>query len=55
MTAYFTMQRSHSEELSLKSRRWMSTSEMEWGMELRMMLACRSTVISTWLFLSQMT
>lgn len=36
MTGCFGMQRSHSEELSLTSRRWTSASELDWRVKLRM-------------------
>lgn len=54
MTGCFSMQRSHPEELSLKSRRWISASELEWGVKLRMAVGCQSSGLSACPFLSQM-
>lgn len=55
MTDCFSMQRSHPKELSLKTRRWVSASELEWGVKLRMKVGCQSSGLSAWLLLSQMT
>lgn len=41
--------------LSLKSRRWMSATDIECKVQSRMVLTCHSYILSTWLFLSQVS